>query len=516
MGRLVYHRKKDSGTTYVYEVMEEHWDKERKQMRSKQVCIGKLDPVTGELIPSKRNKAAPPAATTASTSVIGPLLILDQIAQETGLLATLKKAFPETWDQILTLSYFLVCTGDALVHADAWCRNHAVPASGPYASQRMSDWLAAITEDGRQTFFKVWGKRIIEQDYLCYDITSISSYSELNEFVHYGYNRDGESLPQINLAMVYGQKSRLPVTYRILPGAIGDVSTIRKLLASFDKLDYPSMSLVMDRGFYSRQNVTDLFDSRCHFIIGLPSNRKWVRDVIDQCQDALHSPRGYRQLDMDSLYMHTELFQWPENKRRCYMHIYYDPHRAADDFEALNKRLLVCKEELESGKLNKSHESDYEQYFIVKETPARGRQVDYNDAAIRAFRDQYAGFFAILTTKKMDALEALTIYRNKDVVEKTFDDLKNALDMKRLRIHSSGRMAGRVFVQFIALILFSQIMKTMREKKLSGRYSPKLLLGELESLTKIHYTGKYNDIITEVSKAQREILEAFSIDPNTL
>ena len=152
----------------------------------------------------------------------------------------------------------------------------------------------------------------------------------------------------------------------------------------------------------------------------------------------------------------------------------------------------------------------------MKETPVRGRQVEYNDEAIRAYRDRYAGFFAIMTTKKMDALEALAIYRNKDVVEKTFDDLKNALDMKRLRIHSSGRMAGRVFVQFIALILFSQILKTMREKNLSGRYSPKLLLGELESLTKIHYTSKYNDIITEVTKAQREILEAFSVNPDTL
>jgi hypothetical protein len=30
MGRLVYHHKKDSGRTYVYEVVEEHWDKEKK------------------------------------------------------------------------------------------------------------------------------------------------------------------------------------------------------------------------------------------------------------------------------------------------------------------------------------------------------------------------------------------------------------------------------------------------------------------------------------------------------
>jgi transposase len=516
MGRLVYHRKKDSGTTYVYEVVDEHWDKQRKQMRSKQVCIGKLDLVSGLLIPSKRTRSEIPPAVTATTTVVGPMLILDKISQDTGLEATLKQAFPQQWDQILTLAGFLLCTGDALVHADAWCRNHDVPAAGPFASQRISDWLAAITEDGRQGFFRAWGKKISEKDYLCYDITSVSSYAKFNEYVHYGYNRDGEPLPQINLAMVYGQNSRLPVTYRTLPGAISDVSTIKKLLDSFDKLDYPAMALVMDRGFYSQKNVTDLFERRYHFIIGIPGHLKWVRSVIDDCQDALHSPRGYQRMDEESLYMHTELFQWPTNKRRCYLHVYYNPHRAADDQDAFTRRMLLCKEELESGDLNPAHEQDYEQYFVVKETPIRGRQVDYNDEAIKAYLSRYAGFFTILTTRKMEALEALQIYRNKDVVEKSFDDLKNQLDLKRLRMHSSGRMSSRIFVQFIALILLSQIQKTMRESTLSERYSPKLLLGEMEALTRINYTGRYKDITSEVSKSQREILEAFSIDPNTL
>lgn len=518
MGRLVYHRKKDTGVTYVYEVVEEYWDKERKQMRNRQVCLGKLDPETGELVPSKKRRSPQPPqpAVTASTTVIGPDLVLSKITRETGLLKTLKQSFPDQWDQILTLAFFLVSTGDALVHADAWCRNHQVPSAGPYASQRISEWLQSITEDGRQSFFRQWVKQVSEQDFLCYDITSVSSYSESNAYVRHGYNRDGEQLPQINLAMVAGQKSKLPVTYRLLPGSISDVSTVTKLLEGFEKLSFPSMDLVMDRGFYSQKNITGLFGHRIHFLIGVPTGRKWVQAAIDECQDAIRSPRGYRKMDDDSLYMHTRLIQWPENGRRCYLHIYYDAHRAADDYEQLIKRLMTCKEELESGELSKAHERDYAQYFIVKETPVRGRKVDYNDSAIQKYRNQYAGYFAIMTSRKMDAEEALSIYRNKDSIEKLFDDLKNQLDMKRLRIHSSGRMSSRLFIQFIALILQSQIHKTLREQSLSGRYSPRLMLGELESLTRIHYQGKYRDITSEVSKAQREILVAFGLDPNTL
>lgn len=66
------------------------------------------------------------------------------------------------------------------------------------------------------------------------------------------------------------------------------------------------------------------------------------------------------------------------------------------------------------------------------------------------------------------------------------------------------------------LQLLGQIQKTMRECELSKKYSPRLLLGEMEALTRINYTGKYKDITSEVSKSQREIFEAFSIDPNTL
>ena len=44
-----YH--KDTDTTYVYE-SESYWDEEKKQSRSKRRLIGKVDPVTGEIIPT--------------------------------------------------------------------------------------------------------------------------------------------------------------------------------------------------------------------------------------------------------------------------------------------------------------------------------------------------------------------------------------------------------------------------------------------------------------------------------
>jgi hypothetical protein len=53
------------------------WDKEKKQSRNKRVCVGKLDPTSGELISSKllvsaQEQAAPQALiTTATAEIVG-------------------------------------------------------------------------------------------------------------------------------------------------------------------------------------------------------------------------------------------------------------------------------------------------------------------------------------------------------------------------------------------------------------------------------------------------------------
>ena len=41
------------GVTYVYEQEKGVWDPQKKQMRSKRTLIGKVDPATGEVVPTK-------------------------------------------------------------------------------------------------------------------------------------------------------------------------------------------------------------------------------------------------------------------------------------------------------------------------------------------------------------------------------------------------------------------------------------------------------------------------------
>ena len=516
MSYRVHQTNKKTGITYVYEAVS-RWDKKLKQPRNKQVCIGKLDSETGEFIPSKRLNT--PSVTllkapkiTVSAEIVGPSMILDSVSQRLGLPKLLKRCFPEIHLEILTMAYYLSSQGGALSHCEAWGKNHTAPLKKPLSSQRISDILASITPDKKQYFLSQWMKQVVAEDYLCYDITSVSSYAQFNEYIKHGYNRDKERLPQMNLAILFGQRSCLPVYYHRTPGNITDVTTLHNLLKTFKAMELRSIHCVMDKGFYSKKNIDLLCASKNKFTLSVPKNNKWVQTAIDKVYDDIQGPQGYRKFDDEILYVHTQLYPWGEKRRRCYLHLYYKPQVKARAIDRFNEKLLMYQEELASGKTISEHQEAYNKFFVLKTTPKRDLKVSYNTEAIKKHIKRYVGFQALLSHGIKDPMKALEVYRNKDVVEKSFDDLKNQLDMKRLRMHRSGTVDGRLFVQFIALILISALRKELRESGLIRHYTVRDLLREMEPVTKIKYTGKYGHILTELSKSQREILKNLDIE----
>ena len=441
----VRQRNKKTGVTYVYEAVSV-WNKELKQARNKQVCIGKIDPATGEFVPSKRLAARqapePEPAVTASAQVVGPSLVLGEFAERTGLGGALKASFPDAHRQILAMASFLAARGGALSHCAAWAKSHEPALAASLSSQRISEVLASLGTDGKQAFMSRWLAKAAADDYICYDITSVSSYSELNEYVKYGYNRDGEKLPQLNLAMLFGQKSALPLYYHRLPGNVNDVSTLHNLMLTLRALDVRRLHYVMDKGFYSRRNVDALVERRDRFTMSVPLNNKWLQEAIDDVRETIHGPEGYRKLDDEVLYVHSRLYPWGPAKRRCYLHLYYNAASRAREVDAFNEDLLRYKRELESGEPVAAHQKAYDDFFVQKTTPKRGLAVGYNQEAIGRHISRYAGFHALLSCGIKDPVEAMRVYRDKDSVEKCFDDLKNSLDMKRLRMHNSAAVDG--------------------------------------------------------------------------
>ena len=83
--------------------------------------------------------------------------------------------------------------------------------------------------------------------------------------------------------------------------------------------------------------------------------------------------------------------------------------------------------------------------------------------------------------------------------------------MKRLRIHSNATMEGRIFIQFIALILTAYLKCVLEEHGWNRNHNLQEIFSEMKSLKQISIEGKQKKLVTTPTKRQREIMELYQV-----
>ena len=481
---IIYQTCKKTGIRYAYD-NKAYWDKEKKQSRAKRKLIGKVDPETGEIVPTRgcKKRSNKESATTVKPgleaitktkrSFYGATWLFEQIGKLTGLTEDLKACFPDIHKQIASIAHYLILEeNNSLSRFSHWEKYHIHPYGKDIPSQRSSELFQSITEGARMNFFRKQGKRRLEKEYWALDTTSISSYSDVLKQVKLGKNKEHDLLPQINLALLFGEESGLPFYYRKLPGNITDVKTVRQLVEEFNVMGYKKVKVVLDRGFYSKNNVDALYQQHQKFLMGTKLNLKYVRNVLDEERENLKIwPHFHNQFDT---YGVCRPIEWDyeqerpykgdvlKEKRRAYLLLFYNPEKAAKDQTEMNRYLASLQDDLMTGKRRENRTKDYEKYFTVTETPKRGRKVTANQDAMRESTKNY-GYFALLSNEIKDPFEALSLYRSKDIVEKAFGNLKERLNFRRMQVSSELSLNGKLFVEFVALIYLSYVKKRMQD-----------------------------------------------------
>lgn len=530
---IVTQTDKRSGITYAYDT-EYYWNKDKKQSRSKRICVGKVDPVTGEIIPTRGrskkgksktgklspNKTGPKPFSESKHLFYGATYLLESFADEMGLTHDLKQCFPDTYQKLLSIAFFLILEdNNPLYRFEKWHLTHKHPYGQDIASPRSSEFFASITDDQVTQFLRLQAKRRVEEEYWAYDSSSISSYSETLNQVQWGKNKEYDKLPQINLLLVFGEKSGLPFYYRKFAGNIPGSKTVKHLLEDLDILGFGKTKLVMDRGFYSEGNINSLYREHVKFLVGVKLSLKFIKKHLDEVYDDIRMFTNYD--EGIATYGYTVSAEWDysqerpykgdiiKDKRRIYIHYYYSIEKGADDEQVFDKRIAELCSELQEGKLVEEHKKAYAQFFEVKDTPVRGRRVCHKEEEIKAAR-RYFGYFALITNEKMDAFMALHLYWMKDIVEKAFGNIKERLNLRRLLVKSEKNLDGKIFTEFVALILISHLDHKMKEANLYRTYSMQQLLDRLDVLECFEDEG-HKLRIGELMNKQADIYEALGV-----
>lgn len=526
--------------TYLYESVS--FRDEFGRPRNKKTKIGKVDPKTGRTIytPEYMERAAregiliseqKPTVTPSelapreltreilsSVRFYGSYYLISRVAEKIGLLAALSKTLPKTWEQILHLAYFMVATGDPLMYCADWLSQTAVEDTRSLTSQRISELFSEILESDRHCFYHAWMSHVREIDYIALDITSISSYSELMQLFEWGYNRDHEALKQINMCMLFGETTQLPIYQTIYQGSLKDVSTLQTTLKEVTKL-WPDVTpkIVMDKGFFSTKNIQSMLlheqpevQWAYSFLIAVPFTSGYAKKLVDSEKKDIDSIENTILTSEGAIRGVHKLRSWPEIGPKLHTMIYFNPVKAQKEKNELYAYVTELKQLAQTDPENKKLQAEFDRYLIVRRSSLH--EDGYTINIRKEMLDEKlktTGWLVLISNDIHDAQKAIAVYRSKDFVEKGFDRLKNALDLYRLRVHDDERAQNKVFCGFIALILASAIDKCMKDKKLYSKYTMTEMLRKVAQLKMATVNGER--IFQPLSKEQSAIFKAFDV-----
>jgi transposase len=272
----------------------------------------------------------------------------------------------------------------------------------------------------------------------------------------------------------------------------------------------------MDRGFYSEDNVNAMLAAHLKFLIGVKVSLAYVQEALGPVRETMQNFDHYH--PVHGLYAYSKTIAWDykqdrpykgdtiEDERRMYLHIYYNSARALEDETSFTLKLIALKDELESGKVKTEHDKQYSKYFDVTGTPKRGVKVTVKQREIDRAKKNY-GYFAMISNEIKDPIKTLGLYRSKDLVEKAFENLKDRLSFKRTLVSSEQSLDGKLFVEFIALIVMSHIKRKMQESELFKTHTMQEMLDQIDLIECFEQKGRklrYG----EITKKQSDIYEA--------
>ena len=288
--------QKIKGRFYKYKV-EAYWDKEKQQSRQKRTYIGPVEPKNKMYKANlkQKNDSGKKFAKNIIHKNFGNIVFLNFIMNELGLKQLVGKHFQDDANDILGLIMYEIINHDPSYLYRYWQEDHYLPKGKKMQSKNISALCHRIGENQQAMlgFQKDWIQNVSTNDAVFFDITSISSYSKNILSVERGYNRDNEKLPQINMGVAFSNSKSLPIFYKLYPGSIVDVNTLQNSAKYMKGFGINDFMFVLDRGFYSGANITELKEKEIDFLIPMPFSLNATKDLIKRHKKDLQNQKNY-------------------------------------------------------------------------------------------------------------------------------------------------------------------------------------------------------------------------------
>ncbi|MDL2301087.1 transposase [Lachnospiraceae bacterium OttesenSCG-928-D06] len=504
------------GEKYVYKHIK-YFRNAEGAPRNQSKAIGKYDLATGKMHPNANYFSlyhVNPSVPDVTVWDYGYTYLICKICKDIGLWDDLYPVFGVQTMDIIVMASYIIREGNAMDGLEDWQqRNFFAGYHRNLTSQAVSRIFASITAEKRQAFFKQWVNSQLGEGCVCYDVTSISSYSAQMPQVERGYNRDGDDLSQYNLGMFCNEESRMPLYYNRYNGSLTDRTNLSYVLKNASEVGIHRVKMVLDGGFWSEECIQSLDDFCESFTIGMPSYLKEAQHALSRCRHEIETFAN--EVPGFHIYCVQEACEIYGVTGKIL--VYYDPWNHVCQCNELSDYIRRLEKELQGFKrYPKSKLKRFLPYFdIVKHESNNGFDFCINMDKVDVLRREKGCFFLFTTQMDAEPGELLYYYRAKDADEKLFSQIKVDMDGARIRTHNEATTDGKTFVTFIACIIRAYMLNQLHQYMSRNSTSMKKVFAQLSNIMLISTTGNKH-LAKALTKKQKEILSLFDADKDIL
>jgi len=528
-------QKEKGGTIYVDYEYERNYNPEKRYNVPKRATIGKLSKEDSAMMFPNQNflKYFPEtelpedkAASGRSCCLrAGAYIVVKSILEGYRLAEIIGKYF-DKGDAGLFLdlvAYTIICENNAGQYYPDYAYNHPLFTEGMriYSDSKVSDFLNSITDDQSVGFLNEWNALMDHREkiYISYDSTNKNCQAGDIDMVEYGHAKKDCGKPVFNYSIAYDTDNRKPLFYEDYPGSIVDVSQLQFMLEKAKGYGYKRVGFILDRGYFSKENIQYMDDSGYDFVIMVKGMASFVNEMIIENKGAFENNRkcGIREYRVYGITVKRRLYATDESER--YFHLFYSsPKECAErEIVEINVERMAKFLKKQEGK-SAAACNGCGKYFDLF--------IDEKDDILLFAREKagviekeigLCGYFAIVTSAKMTAKEALSLYKSRDASEKLFRGDKSYLGNKSVRVHSNESVAAKIFIEFVALIVRNKIYSDLKgemiknDKKYNYMTVP-AAIRELEKIEMVKLLDHRYRLDHAVTATQKAILNAFGMD----
>lgn len=459
--------KKFGNKDYAYEITA-YWDPVNKKPRQKSRYLGVvIDKETKEF---KRKEVR--QKTEKLILDFGDVYLLNEFMKRQGLSPLLKRVFGDNLNYLLSLLCYRLCHASAMNYARIWFDgsiSRFIFKNVNLSSQRISDFLESISDEHVQReFFKQYLTTFVKaKEGVIIDSTALPNQIRF-PFNAWGYN-DGNIDMQIRFLFVVDKKNFLPLFFRYLPGNIVDVSSLSVTVKELKKFGVKNSFVLIDSGFFSKDNIKGLYVEEIDFLTRLPASRVLYKDLV---RDEIGNLERF-----DNAVRYGERALFIKQKRcnlygrQVYAHIILDPERKGRE----TRKFLI---DAMDGQEN---DEDEVEFNLMKK-----------------------GVLILISTFKLKTEEVVPYYYMRQTVERLFGFSKDDLKIIPLRVHKEETLRGYLLLTFIALVLF-----VLLKKEIGKKHTVEEILLTMRNLKCKVYDDEI--LVQELARKQKEIVEKLKL-----